>query len=239
MKRYLVKKSISVWESWLQVIEEFAIRRSRRYTETSSSHRRCRRVIDEKISDRIVDLSLRIVTTVLKEVVTRRSRWYTERAWAHLLYLTSSHISIYVKNWERRRMIRTHSSLLIRVKSFNDCDRTSILTIHSTSTWHKSNQEKERIIQYITLYLFIVCVSLSSYISLLNEWQSLSERTQLSTTTTSITGAKETSSSSNRESDRNIVCKEYYLWRAEQGRCGIIKQHRHSHQGFTRASRAG
>jgi len=56
------------------VIEGFAIRRLRRYTETSSSHRQCRRVIDEKISDRIVVLSLRVVTTVLEEVVTRRSR---------------------------------------------------------------------------------------------------------------------------------------------------------------------
>ena len=30
----------------------------------------------------------------------------------------------------------------------NDCDCTFILTIYSTSTWHKSNQEKKRIIQY-------------------------------------------------------------------------------------------
>ena len=56
------------------MIEEFATHRSRRYTETSSSHRQYRRVIDEKISDRIVDLSLRVVITVLEEVMTRRSR---------------------------------------------------------------------------------------------------------------------------------------------------------------------
>jgi len=130
------------------VIEEFVIRWSHRYTETSSSHRQCRWVIDEKISDRIIDFSLRVVITVLEKVVTCRSRWYTEKAWTHLLYLTSSHISIYVKNWERRRTIRTHSSLLIKVKSSNDCDCTFILTIHSTSAWHKSNQEKKRIIQY-------------------------------------------------------------------------------------------
>ncbi len=30
----------------------------------------------------------------------------------------------------------------------NDCDCTFILTIYLTSTWHKSNQEKKRIIQY-------------------------------------------------------------------------------------------
>jgi len=43
-----------VWELWLQVVEEVMTRRSRWYTETSSSHRQCRRVIDEKISGRIV-----------------------------------------------------------------------------------------------------------------------------------------------------------------------------------------
>ncbi len=30
----------------------------------------------------------------------------------------------------------------------NDCNCTSILTIYSTSTWHKSNQEKKRVTQY-------------------------------------------------------------------------------------------
>ena len=79
MKRYLVKKLISVWKSWLQVIEEFATRWSRRYTETSSSHRQYHQVIDEKISVKIVDLSLRVVTTVLEEVVIHWSRWYIER----------------------------------------------------------------------------------------------------------------------------------------------------------------
>ncbi len=157
----------------------------------------------------------------------------------YLLYLMSSHISIYVKNWERRRMIRTHSSLSIKVKLSNDCNCTFILTIHSTSTWHKSNQKRKELFNTITFYLLIMCISLSSYISLLNEWQSLSERTQLSTTIMSIiTNAKKTSSSLNWELNQDIVCKKYYLWRAEQERCNIIKQHKHSHQEFTRASRA-
>ncbi len=148
MKRYLVKKLISVWKSWLQVIEEFAIHQSCQYIETSLSHQQYHQVINEKISDKIVDFSLRVVITMLEEVVTCWSCWYIERTWTHLLYLMSSHIFIYVKNWERRRMIRTHSSLLIRVKSFNDCNCMFILTIYSTSMWHKSNQEKKRIIQY-------------------------------------------------------------------------------------------
>ena len=70
MKRYLVKKLISVWESWLQVIEEFATCWSRWYTKTSSSHWQCCWVIDEKILNEIVNLSLKVVTTVLKEVMT-------------------------------------------------------------------------------------------------------------------------------------------------------------------------
>jgi len=115
------------------------------------------------------------VTTVLEKVVIRWSRWYTEKAWTHLLYLMSSHISIYVKNRERRRMIRTHSSLLIRVKSFNDCDRMSILTIHSTSAWHKSNQEKKRIIQYNHI-LSSHHVHLSFIIYFSAQWMTIIER---------------------------------------------------------------
>ena len=53
------------------MVEEFATCRLRRYTEMSSLHQQCHQVIDEKISGRIVDLSLRVVTTVLKEVVIR------------------------------------------------------------------------------------------------------------------------------------------------------------------------
>jgi len=39
-------------------------------------------------------------------------------------------------------------SFIDQSQTSNDCDRTSILTIYSTSTWHKSNQEKKRVIQY-------------------------------------------------------------------------------------------
>jgi len=170
-----VKKLISVWKSWLQVIEEFATHWSCWYTETSSSHQQCHQVINEKISDRIVDFSLKVVITMLEEIVIHWSRWYTEATWTHLLYLTSSHISIYMKNWECRRMIRTHSSLLIRVKSSNDCDCTFILTIHSTSTWHKSNQEKKRIIQYNHI-LSSHCVHLSFIIYFSAQWMTIIER---------------------------------------------------------------
>jgi len=56
-KILLVEKSIQMMSLrlWLQVIEELMTRWLRWYTETSSSHRQCRWVIDEKISDRIVN----------------------------------------------------------------------------------------------------------------------------------------------------------------------------------------
>jgi len=56
-KILLVEKLIQMMslKLWLQVIKELMIHRLRRYAETSSSHRQCRWVIDEKISDRIVD----------------------------------------------------------------------------------------------------------------------------------------------------------------------------------------
>ncbi len=52
------------------MIEEFAIHQSCQYIETSLSHQQYHQVINEKISDKIVDFSLRVVITMLEEVVT-------------------------------------------------------------------------------------------------------------------------------------------------------------------------
>ncbi len=46
----------------------------------SSLHQQCHQVIDEKISNKIVDFSLRIIITVLEEVVTCWSCWYIKKA---------------------------------------------------------------------------------------------------------------------------------------------------------------
>jgi len=56
-KILLVKKLIQMLSLrlWLQVIEELIIHWLHWYIETSSSHQQCCQVIDEKISDRIVD----------------------------------------------------------------------------------------------------------------------------------------------------------------------------------------
>ncbi len=53
-----------------------------------------------------------------------------------------------------REKLRAHEnnqnafSTIDQSHALNDCDCTSILTIYSTSTWHKSNQEKKKVIQY-------------------------------------------------------------------------------------------
>ncbi len=56
-KILLVEKSIQMMslKLWLQVIEELITHQLHQYTETFSSHQQCCWVIDEKISDRIVD----------------------------------------------------------------------------------------------------------------------------------------------------------------------------------------
>ncbi len=90
---------------------------------------------------------------MIKEVVTRRLRWYTEKAWTHLLYLTTSHTSIYMKNWERMRTIRivvisskSHSLLSIRAKH----QTTTIAHSYQQSIQCLCDisQEQNRIIQY-------------------------------------------------------------------------------------------
>ena len=87
----------------------------------------------------------------------------------------------------------------------NDCDRTPILTIYSTSTWHKSNQEKERIIQYNhTLPSHRARLSFITYFSA--QWMTIIEQENavFGTTITSITGATKSASRSKIE-DRSIV----------------------------------
>ncbi len=87
----------------------------------------------------------------------------------------------------------------------NDCDRTSILTIYSTSTWHKSNQEKKRIIQYNhTLSSHRARLSFITYFSA--QWMTIIEQENavFGTTITSITSATKSTSRSKIE-DQSIV----------------------------------
>ncbi len=97
------------------------------------------------------------------------------------------------------------SSSIDQSQTSNDCNRTPILTIYSTSTWHKPNQEKERIIQYNhTLSPHRARLSFITYFSA--QWMTIIEQENavFGTTTTSITGATESTSRSKIE-DRSIV----------------------------------
>ncbi len=114
----------------------------------SLSHQQCHQVINEKISDRIVISS-----------IERRdySAWKSNDLSITLIYwedLNSSFlldIKSFIYSHEKLRAQENDQnafSFIDQSQTLNDCDCMSILTIHSTSTWHKSNQEKKRIIQY-------------------------------------------------------------------------------------------
>ncbi len=76
------------------------------------------------------------------------------------------------------RTIRTHSLLLIRAKhrtiAIARLYQQFIQRLRDTSQF----KSRIKLLNTIALYLLIVHISLSSHISLLNEWQSLSKRTQ-------------------------------------------------------------
>ncbi len=82
-------------------------------------------------------------------------------------------------------------------QTLNDCDCTFILTIYSTFTWHKSNQEKKRIIQYNhTLSFHHVHLSFITYFSA--QWMIIIEQENavFDTTIMSITSATKSTSRS-------------------------------------------
>ncbi len=131
----------------------------------------------------------------------------------------SSHTSIYVKNWECRRTIRTHSLLSIRAKH-----RTTAITRlyqQSIQRLRDTSQEQNRIIQYNhTLSSHHVHLSFITYF--FAQWMTIieQENTVFIITITSITSAKKLSFVfviENRKSKHR--CIEYCLWRAEQERC--------------------
>ena len=134
--------------------------------ETSSSHQQCCWVIDKKISDKIVISSI------------ESHDYNVQRSSNSLIML------IYWKNLNSSSLLDIRSFIYLREElraqendqnafsfinqnqTLNDCNYTFILTIHSTSTWHKSNQKKKRVTQYNhTLSLhnvhlsFITCFS--------------------------------------------------------------------------------
>ncbi len=116
--------------------------------ETSSSHQQCCRVIDEKISDKIVissdeseshDYSARRSSNLLIMLI------YWESLNSSSLLDVKSYIYLHEKSRTHENDQNTFSTI-DQSHALNDCDCTFILTIYSTSTWHKSNQEQNRII---------------------------------------------------------------------------------------------
>ncbi len=194
-----------VWKLWLQVIKEMMTRWSHQYTETSSSHQQYHRVINEKILDRIIISSIESHDY---------SAWRSSDSSITLIYwedLNSSSlldVKSYIYLREKLRAQENDQNAFFSInqnQTLNDCDCTSILTIYSTSTWHKSCQEKKRIIQYNhTLFSHYAHLFFITYFSA--QWMTIIEQENavFNTTIMSITSATKSTSRSKIE-DRSIV----------------------------------
>jgi hypothetical protein len=150
-------------------------------------------------------MNLRVVTTCA---------WRSSDSSITLIYWKSLNSSslldvksyIYLREKSRAQESNQNTfSSIDQSQTLNDCDHMSILTIYSTSTWHKSNQEKKRIIQYNhTLSLHRAYFSFITYFSA--QWMTIIEQENavFDTTITSITSATKSTSRS-KIKDRSIV----------------------------------
>ncbi len=142
--------------------------------ETSSSHWQCHQVIDEKISDRIVISSIE-----RRDYSARRSSDSLIMLiyWESLSSFSLLDIKSFIYSHEKLRAQENDQnafSFINQSQTSNDYDCTFILTIHSTFTWHKSNQEKKRITQYNhTLPSHHVHLSFITYFSA--QWMTIIE----------------------------------------------------------------
>ncbi len=159
---------------WLQVIEEMMTCWSHQYTETSSSHQQCHQVIDEKISDKIVISSIES-----RDYSARRSSdsSITLIYWRNLNSSSLLDVKSYIYLCEKLRVQESDQNAFSSIdqsQTSNDCDCTFILTIYSTFMWHKSSQEKKRVIQYNhTLSSHHVHLSFITYFSA--QWMTIIE----------------------------------------------------------------
>ncbi len=188
-----------VWELWLQVIEEVMTRWLCWYTETSLS------VIDEKISNKIVISSIKS-----RDYSVRRSSdlSITLIYWENLSSSSLLDVKSYIYLREKLRAQESNQNAFSSIdqsQTLNDRDCTFILTIYSTSTWHKSSQEKKRVIQYNhTLSSHHVHLSFITYFSA--QWMTIIEQENavFDTTIMSIMSATKSTSRSKIE-DQSIV----------------------------------
>ncbi len=136
----------------------------------SLSHQQCHWVIDEKISDRIInsDDEFQVHTTCdqrSSDSSIMLIYWESLNSFS-LLNIKSC---IYIKDWKYMRIIRMHSLLLIKAK--HQIIAIACLYQQFIQCLHDINQFKSRIelLNTITLYFLIICIFLSLHISLLNE----------------------------------------------------------------------
>ncbi len=150
-------------------------------------------------------MSLRVVTTC-----ARRSSdsSITLIYWKSLSSSSLLDIKSYIYLREKSRAYESNQNAFSSIdqsQTLNDCDCTSILTIYSTSTWHKSNQKKKRVIQYNhTLSSHHVHLSFITYFSA--QWMIIIEQENavFNTTIMSIMSAMKSTSRSKIE-DQSIV----------------------------------
>ncbi len=128
--------------------------------------------------------------------------------WKNLNSFSLLDIRSYIYLHEKLRAQESNQNTFSSIdqsQTSNDCDCMFILTIYSTSTWHKSNQEKKRIIQYNnTLSSHHVHLSFITYFSA--QWMTIikQENAVFDTTITSITSAMKSTLRS-KIKDRSIV----------------------------------
>jgi len=133
---------------WLQVIEEFATYWLYQYIEISSSHWQCHQVIDEKISNKIV-------VSDDESESHNYSAWKSSDLLIMLIYWKELNLSslLDIKSYiYLRERLKVHEndqnafSTINQNHALNNYDCTFILIIYSMFTWHKSNQEQNKVI---------------------------------------------------------------------------------------------
>ncbi len=116
--------------------------------EMSSSHWQYHQVIDKKISDRIIisddefesrDYSAQRSSDSLIMLI------YWESLNSSFLLDVKSYIYLH-KELKTHENDQNAFSTIDQNHELNDCDYTFILTIYSMFTWHKSNQEQNKVI---------------------------------------------------------------------------------------------
>jgi len=129
------------WSKNLQLVDCINI-------EMSSSHQQCHQVIDEKISDKIIISDNEFENHDY-------NAWKSSDLLITLIYWKSLSLSFlldirsYIYLCEKLRTHKNNQNAFFTIDqnhALNDCDCTFILTIYSMFTWHKSNQEQNRII---------------------------------------------------------------------------------------------